>query len=313
MSVFISYSWDSDEHKEWVKELAARLRADGVDVTLDSWSVVPGDQLPAFMEAAIRENEFVVIVCTQKYKERSDARKGGVGYEGDIMTAEVFSARNNRKFIPVLRGNSWENSAPSWLAGKYYVDLSGDPYSDSNYLDLARTLLKMREEAPSIGSPLSTIPEKLAKNRKSGTTLVLEDMNLEDIKITRVIIEEVTEPKNDGTRGSALYAIPFELSKNPTIEWRQLFVHNWNSPPRFTTMHRPGIARISGSVIILDGTTIEEVEKYHRDTLQLAVDETNKQYREYREQADREEARRIADREQHERNVEEVGQRINFE
>jgi hypothetical protein len=43
-------------------------------------------------------------------------------------------------------------------------------------------------------------------------------------------------------------------------------------------MHRPGIARIQGATITLNGTTIEEVERYHRDTLQLAVAETNKQY-----------------------------------
>jgi hypothetical protein len=33
--VFLSYSWDGDEHKEWVKALAAKLRGHGVDVTLD--------------------------------------------------------------------------------------------------------------------------------------------------------------------------------------------------------------------------------------------------------------------------------------
>lgn len=33
--VFISYSHDSDGHKEWVKALATRLRHHGVDVILD--------------------------------------------------------------------------------------------------------------------------------------------------------------------------------------------------------------------------------------------------------------------------------------
>ena len=36
------------------------------------------------VERAIRDNEFVVIVCTPRYKRRSDAREGGVGYEEDI-------------------------------------------------------------------------------------------------------------------------------------------------------------------------------------------------------------------------------------
>ena len=84
--VFISYAWDSKEHKTWVRNLSTRLKNGGVDVTLDQWHLVPGDQIPEFMERAVRESDFVLIVCTQKYKERSDARSGGVGYEGDVMT-----------------------------------------------------------------------------------------------------------------------------------------------------------------------------------------------------------------------------------
>ena len=52
---FITYSWDNEIHKEWVRSLAGRLRKDGVNVTLDRWHTAPGDQLPAFMERAIRD------------------------------------------------------------------------------------------------------------------------------------------------------------------------------------------------------------------------------------------------------------------
>ena len=99
VKAFVSYSWDSDNHKNWVRELATRLRNDGIDVTLDQWSLVPGDQLPEFMERAVRESDYVLIICTHKYKERSNNRQGGVGYEGDIMTAEIMNTKNQRKFI----------------------------------------------------------------------------------------------------------------------------------------------------------------------------------------------------------------------
>lgn len=101
--VFVSYSLEDDRHREWVRDFASRLRSDGVDAELDQWMLAPGDQLPEFMERAVRENDFVLIVCTPRYKERADGRIGGVGYEGDIMTAEVLSKREQRKFIPVLR------------------------------------------------------------------------------------------------------------------------------------------------------------------------------------------------------------------
>lgn len=102
-TAFISYSWDDEPHKGWVRGLATRLRGDGVDVVLDQWELQPGDRLPAFMETAVREHDHALIVCTPHYKQRSDARQGGVGYEGDIMTGELLSQGNERKFIPMLR------------------------------------------------------------------------------------------------------------------------------------------------------------------------------------------------------------------
>ena len=32
---FMSYSWDDDQHKEWVAKLATNLREDGIETILD--------------------------------------------------------------------------------------------------------------------------------------------------------------------------------------------------------------------------------------------------------------------------------------
>jgi len=310
-SAFISYSWDDDVHKEWVRTLAERLRADGVDVTLDRWAAVPGDQLPAFMERAIRENQFVVIVCTRRYKNRSDAREGGVGYEGDVMTAEVMNRQNHRKFIPVLRSGTWSQAAPSWLVGKYRINLSGNPYSEREYEDLVRTLLEIRETAPPIGKPMATIHATTSPRPKTLHRRTSSDF--EDIAIIRVVVEDIAEPRNDGTRGSALYTIPFALSRQPPLEWAELFIASWDHPPWFTTMHRPGIAGIHEATVTLNGTTIEEVEQYHRDTLQLAIAKTNERYREWLHRQEQRRAREQAQREKHHKRVDEVSKRIKFD
>jgi hypothetical protein len=148
---FISYSWDNRAHKEWVKQLATRLRADGVDVTLDHWGAAPGDQIASFMERAVRESDFVLAICTPRFKERSDGRGGGVGYEGDIITAYAFTGGDQKKFIPVLRRGSWSEAAPTWLLGRAKIDLSEDPYSESEYDELLRTLHGEREKPPPLG------------------------------------------------------------------------------------------------------------------------------------------------------------------
>ena len=263
---FVSYSWDDDSHKAWVAQLAAKLRSDGVDTTLDQWHLVPGDQLTAFMEKAIRENGYVLIICTPNYRLKSDERRGGVGYEGDIMTGEVLATSNQRKFIPVLARGTWEDSAPSWLKSKYYVDLSTPEKYKENYSDLTSTMLGTRTVPPPLGKRLGPPSAKP----------VAKSVPDEPIRIVGVIVDEITEPKLDGTRGSALYSVPFRLNREPSSLWDQLFEYSWNHPPRFSTMHRPGIASVLGSKIVLNGTTLEEVKKYHRDTLVLCVGEANK-------------------------------------
>jgi len=148
--VFISYAWENNDHKGWVKQLAARLRRDGVETILDQWELAPGDQLSTFMERSVRACDFVLIVCTPVYRDKSDNRIGGVGYEGDIMTAEVSTGVDRRKFIPLLRADTWKLAAPSWLRGSYYIDLRGEHYSEDNYIDLLHTVLERREKAPAI-------------------------------------------------------------------------------------------------------------------------------------------------------------------
>jgi FtsZ-binding cell division protein ZapB len=312
-SAFISYSWDSDVHKRWTKEFATRLRRDGVDVKLDQWEMVPGDQLPAFMEKAIRENDYVLIICTPKYKDKSDSRRGGVGYEGDIMTGEVFTTGNHRKFIPVLRERDWPAALPTWLTGKYGVDLHGDPFSEEQYKDLLATIHERREKAPPLGEPpraRTPFREALKEFTRRGKT---SDEDLEPIKIEGVVADEVGEPRNDGTRGSGLYAVPFRLSRVPSPEWSDLFVRIWAHPPSCSLRHRPRSVRVSGDRIVLTQTTIEEVKEVHRETLKLVVEETNRQFaalvRERQRQREEEDRRR----QQHKDDVQRMAGEIDFD
>lgn len=310
VKAFVSYSWDNDDHKNWVCDLAARLRSDGIDVTLDQWDLVPGDQLPKFMETAVRESDYVLIVCTHKYKDRSNNRKGGVGYEGDIMTAEVMTTGNERKFIPILKQQPWKDSVPSWLLGKYYIDFSSSTYPQRSYDDLLTTLLGTRVKAP----PLGTVNKNQSStNKVPGKARDMSLTEFESIQIKGIIADQVGTPRNDSTRGSALYKIPFRLSQRPPDEWAEIFVNTWNHPPRFTTMHRPRIAFVVGDTIVLDGTTIEEVRDYHRETLILCVQETNRKYQEFdnrRKQAVEREQQQLNN---HRRNVNDISNQIKFD
>lgn len=94
----------------------------------------------AFMERAIASADYVLIICTPKYKARADGRVGGVGYEGNIISSELYGNNNERKFIPVIRRGDYKSSLPIYCAGKNSADLSGDPYSIEEYSKLLSTL-----------------------------------------------------------------------------------------------------------------------------------------------------------------------------
>ncbi|SMO82424.1 toll/interleukin-1 receptor domain-containing protein [Fodinibius sediminis] len=307
---FISYSWDSETHKKWVKSLSKKLRKKGVDVTLDQWETAPGDQLPEFMEKAIRENDYILVVCTPRYKKRSDNREGGVGYEGDIMTGEALSNRNKKKFIPLIRKGDKEKSMPTWLKGRYFIDFRDENQFERYFSDLLVTIHGEREKAPPIGEK-PNFKEKTEHKQKS-KKISNEDFSFDPIEIEGVVVDEVTSPRNDNTRGSALYKIPFKLTRNPSFDWSESFIRYWDRPPRYTSMHRPGIASVIGDKIILDGTTIKEVEKYHRDTLLLAVEEANKEIKAKRKQEWNQKKKEKEQEEEHKKNIRNISDRLDF-
>ncbi len=280
--VFISYSWDSEPHKERVRLFAEKLRADGVDAVIDHWEVQPGDDIPYFIEKAIRENQFILIICTPQYKERSEARRGGVGYEGNIITAEIFGGpdreldeNQKKRIIPVLRMEQWNAVAPNWLKGRSFIDLRGEVLNEEEYKKLIRTLHgEWPKPPPIVSRPRASQPQTTLEDKPEVDRL---DDPSGPIVIVGLLRDGITLPRDDGTAGSALYAVPFQLSREPSSLWIKVFTSTWDSPPRYTTMHRPGIVKIAGKKLVLDGTTIEEVEEYHWETLQLVIEKTNKQ------------------------------------
>ncbi len=78
-------------------------------------------------------------------------------------------------------------------------------------------------------------------------------------------------------------------------------------------MHRPGIASVQGDRIVLDGTTIDELERYHLKTLKLVVRQLNERTGQYlRTERERVEAAQQAAAE-HDRQVRETAQRLRFD
>ncbi|MDX2191254.1 MAG: toll/interleukin-1 receptor domain-containing protein [Bacteroidota bacterium] len=109
--VFITYSWDSEEHKDWVRLLAETLIKNGIEVLLDQFDITPGESFTHFMESSISKANKVLVILTPNYKDKSLERKGGVGYEQQIISGELMSGIDRKKFIPILRLGKFEEGA----------------------------------------------------------------------------------------------------------------------------------------------------------------------------------------------------------
>lgn len=124
---FVSYAWDSEEHKKWVLKLATNLRSHGIDVILDQWDARLGNDLPFFMEQGLTTSHFVICVCSDKYIEKANGGIGGAGYEKRILASELMD--NNKLFvIPIIKNNSQKNKLPTFLSGLRYVDFDNRDY-----------------------------------------------------------------------------------------------------------------------------------------------------------------------------------------
>ncbi len=154
--VFISYSREGTAHEAWVLEFASQLRKNGVDASLDQWDLRPGHDLTLFMESQIRDSDFVILVCTPTYAEKSNIPRGGVGYEKNIISAELLQSQDLRpKFLPVLRDGDFSSALPTYLGSKYAIDLRPSQDQVQGIDDLLRAIHAV---APSSKPPLGSSP-----------------------------------------------------------------------------------------------------------------------------------------------------------
>lgn len=163
---FISYSHDSQEHKQWVLEFATRLRNSGVDAVLDQWELQPGDDIPHFMERNLASADRVLMICTDRYVERANAGAGGVGYEKMVVTADLLKTIDSNKVIPIIRKVGTHN-VPTFLRSKLFIDFSRDDQVEYSFDELLRTLhgAPLFKKPPIGDKPFAPVAETLPEQR----------------------------------------------------------------------------------------------------------------------------------------------------
>ena len=149
-SVFMSYSHDDEPHKDWVLQLATRLRSNGVDLILDRWNTKLGSDVASFMERGLSRSSRVISICSANYVQKANEGKGGAGYEKQIITAEYLLDSNTDWVIPLIRNNSGVRKTPTFLGSRIYIDFENNALYETKYEELLRDILN---------EPVLPIPE----------------------------------------------------------------------------------------------------------------------------------------------------------
>jgi hypothetical protein len=162
--VFISYAWEDEDYRQWVARLASQLREDGVDARLDRWHLQPGQTIPSFMNSEVRQADKVLVLCSPKYREKVHAMEdggpsSGSGWESMLLSSAMFTQDARSKVVTALARGAWQESAPDYLQGLPYEDLTQTDETNLRqaYTSLLQRLTDATEAAPPLG-PAHDIP-----------------------------------------------------------------------------------------------------------------------------------------------------------
>ena len=155
--LFVSYSWTSLDHENWVIQLATYLRESGIDVILDKWDLKEGHDGNAFMEQMVTDPEIrkVILVCDKGYFGKADKRAGGVGTETQIITPQIYKKQAQDKFVAIVTERDDDDNAyiPAYYGSRIFIDLSDPSTYSENFERLLRWAFdEPLHKKPSLGS-----------------------------------------------------------------------------------------------------------------------------------------------------------------
>jgi len=232
---FISYSWDDEAHKGWVRLLAENLRESGVDVRLDQWDLQPGANALEFMERAVSESSHVLLVCTPNFREKSVPRRGGVGYEANIVTGEIFAQQDTHKFIPILRRGEGQTALPAYLRSRVYIDFRNDDEYTLRLEDLFRAVFDApRYPRPALGHPPAYVMSAVQPPAiPIASGLVREETTTAAIAGARPADESVAGPEPLRAEVTLFHWLPIADNMLPEID--EVLSRMWTSVSRSNT------------------------------------------------------------------------------
>lgn len=183
--VFISYSWDNEDHKAWVKKLSDDLRTRYSVYTLLDQNSRGGYDLITFMTKGVERADRVLLIGTSEYRKKSELyEEGGVKYEDQLITTALYHKMGSSKFIPVLREGKFDTSFTSIIETRTGYNMVDNAEYEEVLFALASDLWNNPvNAAPALGPipSFAEVNDKSAKNNSVKREITIEQY-ISDIK-----------------------------------------------------------------------------------------------------------------------------------
>jgi hypothetical protein len=179
-TAFISYSWDSEGHKQWVMDLTNLLRRNRVDAKIDRFITQSSTtNLNTMMITNIKNNDFIIVVLTEKFAEKADNLQGGVGFENALSLPILLE--NPDKLIFILRHQgSFRDAFPFHLKGYHVIDFSDNSKFDVSFQELLHRIYGVPLYEM---EPLGAVPQlKPRSSKDSAAASVFSDIEIPNLR-----------------------------------------------------------------------------------------------------------------------------------
>jgi hypothetical protein len=122
--VFVTYSWDTQEHNEKVISFTDFLRDEGFNAEMDVMHSQAHTAIDfiKMMHQIMTDYKKVIVVLSNGYKLKAEAFKGGVGNEYNLILKDMDAHPN--KYILVSFEGIHDEIFPLFFKGRQVIDLS---------------------------------------------------------------------------------------------------------------------------------------------------------------------------------------------
>ncbi|TZE82088.1 toll/interleukin-1 receptor domain-containing protein [Calorimonas adulescens] len=230
-SVFISYSWDSEEHENWVTVLAAKLRENGVDATIDKFETQSKTvNLNRMMIEKIKNSDNILLILTENYAKKADTFQGGVGYETNLLIQYIKD--NPDKIILIMRHKGdYRKAVPFYLEGFHFINFSHDDQFDIKFDELLYRIYQVDViDVPKVGPKPKLESKKIIYDRivNETTNIIPNFKEITDLDKNKFMKQSYSKIL------SLLYEFAEQTKqKNNNFDYDKDIVHNQKTILRF--------------------------------------------------------------------------------